>query len=154
MKPKHRMSKLKEQIQANMVAAMKAREREKLGTIRMLMAAIKQREIDEQITLNNEQILAVIGKMIKQRQDSIKQYQDAGRNELADKEQDEIDILQAYLPPPLSDAEIKALIKAAISQTGAESMKDMGKVMGSLKTKLQGRADMGQVSAKIKELLQ
>lgn len=148
------MSNLKDQIQTDMKAAMKARQSDKLTTIRMLMAAIKQREIDEQITLSDEQVLAVIGKMIKQRQDSFEQFQNAGRDELATKEKAEIEILQAYLPPPLSEAEIEAILSEAIKQTGASTLKDMGKVMGSVKPQLQGRADLGKVSAKIKALLQ
>ena len=148
------MSKLKEQVQADMKTAMKAKDTDRLSTVRLLLAAILQREIDEQITLSDEQTLAVIVKMIKQCQDASKQFQDAGRNELAAKEQAEVAILQAYLPPALSDADIESLIKEAISQTSATSIKDMGKVMGLLKPKLQGRADIGQVSAKIKALLQ
>ncbi|WP_423062930.1 GatB/YqeY domain-containing protein [Candidiatus Paracoxiella cheracis] len=144
---------LKKKIQNDMVAAMRAKEKERLGTIRLLMAAIKQREIDDQITLDNNGVLKVIEKMIKQRRDSIKQYETGNRPELAEKESKEIDILQVYMPAQMSDADINAAIDEAIQSTGASSMKDMGKVMGVLKDKLQGRADMGAVSAKIKQHL-
>ncbi len=144
---------LKKKIQNDMVAAMRAKEKERLGTIRLLMAAIKQREIDDQITLDNNGVLKVIEKMIKQRRDSIKQYETGNRPELAEKESKEIDILQVYMPAQMSDADINAAIDEAIQSTGASSMKDMGKVMGVLKDKLQGRGDMGAVSAKIKQHL-
>lgn len=144
---------LKKKIQNDMVAAMRAKEKERLGTIRLLMAAIKQREIDDQTTLDNNGVLKVIEKMIKQRRDSIKQYEAGNRPELAEKENKEIDILQVYLPAQMSDADINAAIDEAIQSTDASSMKDMGKVMGVLKDKLQGRADMGAVSAKIKQRL-
>ena len=132
---------------------MKAKDKPRLGVLRLITAAIKQREVDEQISLDDDQILAVLEKMVKQRKDSIAQYEKAGRDELAQQEASEISIIQDYLPEQLSDDEIDALIAEAISSTGAASMKDMGKVMGTLKPKLAGRADMGTVSAKIKAKL-
>jgi len=132
---------------------MKGGDKPRLGTIRLIMAAIKQREVDERIELDDTQVLAVLDKMVKQRRDSIAQYQQAGRQELADREQSEIEVIQDYLPAALSEAEIQALLDAAMEATGASSMKDMGKVMGRLKPQLQGRADMGAVSALIKQRL-
>lgn len=132
---------------------MKGGDKRKLGVIRLLMAAIKQREVDERIELDDEQVLAVLDKMVKQRRDSITQYEQAGRTELADQEKFEIGVLQEYLPEALSEDEITSLIKQAISDANAESMRDMGKVMGQLKPKLQGRADIGAVSAMVKQLL-
>jgi uncharacterized protein YqeY len=136
-----------------MKTALKAGEKRRLGTIRLLLAAIKQREVDERVELDDAGVLAVIDKMVKQRRDSLNQYREAGRQELAEQEQYEIDVLGAYLPAALSDDEIDALIEAAIQETGAESMRDMGKVMGLLKPKMQGRADMGAVSGRIKARL-
>jgi uncharacterized protein YqeY len=147
------MSPLTARINDDVKAAMKAKDKPRLGVLRLITAAIKQREVDEQITLNDEQVLAVLEKMVKQRKDSITQYEKAGRDELAQQEAFEIGIIQDYMPEQLSDAEIDALISEAISSSGAESMKDMGKVMGLLKPKLAGRADMGAVSAKIKAKL-
>jgi len=147
------MSPLTARINDDVKAAMKAKDKPRLGVLRLITAAIKQREVDEQITLNDEQVLAVLEKMVKQRKDSITQYEKAGRDELAQQEAFEIGIIQDYMPEQLSDAEIDALIAEAISSSGAESMKDMGKVMGLLKPKLAGRADMGAVSAKIKAQL-
>jgi uncharacterized protein YqeY len=144
---------LKEQITADMKDAMRAKDKDRLGTIRLIQAAIKQREVDERIELGDEQVLAVLDKMVKQRRDSIAQYNDAGREELAAKEEAELVVIQQYLPEALSDEEIDKLIEEAISASGAESMKDMGKVMGQLKPKVQGRADMGAVSARIKARL-
>jgi uncharacterized protein len=144
---------LKPRVQDDMKAAMKGGDKRKLGVIRLLLAAIKQREVDERIELDDEQILAVLDKMVKQRRDSITQYEQAGRDELADQEKFEIEILQEYLPEALGEDEISALVKQAIADAGAESMRDMGKVMGQLKPKLQGRADMGAVSAMVKQLL-
>ena len=140
-------------IPDDMKAAMKGGDKRKLGVIRLLMAAIKQREVDERIELDDEQVLAVLDKMVKQRRDSITQYEQAGRTELADQEKFEIGVLQEYLPEALSEDEITSLIKQAIADAGAESMRDMGKVMGQLKPKLQGRADIGAVSAMVKQLL-
>jgi uncharacterized protein len=144
---------LKEQITSDMKDAMRAKEKDRLGTIRLIQAAIKQREVDERIELDDEQVLAVLDKMVKQRRDSITQYRDAGREELAAVEEAELVIIQHYLPEALSEAEIDSFIDEAISSSGAESMKDMGKVMGLLKPKVQGRADMGAVSARIKARL-
>ncbi len=145
---------LKLQIQNDMKDAMRAKDQTRLGTIRLLMAAIKQVEIDDQKVLADADVLTVINKMIKQRRDSIAQFSAAHRQELADKEQAEITILQGYLPEQLSEAEITALIAEAIKTSGATEMRDMGKVMGLLKTKLAGRADMSEVSKLIKEQLQ
>ena len=128
-------------------------ETERLGTIRLLLAAIKQREVDERITLDDAAITAVIDKMIKQRKDSISQFEAAGRTDLADKEKAELAILSAYMPAQMSDAEIVAEVQAAVAQTGAAGPQDMGKVMGVLKPKLAGRADMTAVSAQVKAAL-
>ena len=147
------MSTLTARINDDVKATMKAKDKARLGVLRLITAAIKQREVDERIILNDEQVLAVLEKMIKQRKDSIAQYEKAGRDELAQQEAFEIGIIQAYLPEQLSDDEIDALITEAISSSGAENMKDMGKVMGLLKPKLAGRADMGAVSGKIKAKL-
>jgi len=141
---------LKDDIMAEMKAAMKAKQQSRLTSIRMLQAAIQRKEVDERIQLDDAQVIAVAEKLIKQSRDAIAQYEKAGRQELVDKEQADIDIWQSFLPEQLSDAEIDELVAAAISETGASTMKDMGKVMGVLKPKLAGRADMGQVSAKIK----
>jgi len=132
---------------------MRAKDRARLSSIRMLQAAIQRREVDERIELNNEQCLAVVEKLIKQSRDAAEQFEKAGRQELVDKENQDIAVWQAYLPEQLSEQEVDALIKQAISETGATSMKEMGKVMGWLKPKLQGKADMGQVSGKIKSAL-
>ena len=147
------MTTLKERITEDMKAAMRAGEKERLGTIRMLQAAIKQREVDERVTLDDAQVLAVIEKMLKQRKESIVQFEQGGRPDLAAKEQSEIELLTVYLPAQLSDAEVDALIKEAIASTGAASVKDMGKVMGVVKAQAAGRADMGAVSARIKAAL-
>jgi uncharacterized protein YqeY len=144
---------LKERITDDMKAAMRSGEKERLGVIRMLTAAIKQREVDERITLDDAQVLAVLEKMIKQRKESLVQFQAGNRPDLVDKESSEITLLQGYMPAQLSDAEIDALIADAITSTGAASIKDMGKVMGIIKAKAQGRADMGAVGAKIKAKL-
>ena len=136
-----------------MKAAMKSGDKRRLGIIRLILAAIKQREVDERIELDDTQVLLVLDKMVKQRRDSVEQFEKAGRTELADQEKFEIGVIQEYLPAQLSEDEISALITEAITATGAESMKDMGKVMGMLKPKLQGRADMGAVSGLIKQNL-
>ncbi len=141
---------LKERINADMKAAMRAKEKERLATIRLMLAAIKQKEVDERIELDDTQVLAVIDKMVKQRRDSIAQYRDAGREDLAEKEEFELGIIQEYMPAQLSDAEIDQLIDEAIAESGAEGMKDMGKIMGIIKPKAQGRADMGALSARVK----
>ncbi|MBI3343342.1 MAG: GatB/YqeY domain-containing protein [Gammaproteobacteria bacterium] len=146
-------SALKQRINEDMKSAMRAADKRRLGTIRLLMAAIKQREVDDRIALDDAQVIAVIEKMIKQRRDSISQYQAAGRQELADQEIYEIEVLQTYMPAALSEAEVDTLIEAAITNTGAVSAKDMGKIIAALKAQVQGRADMGKVSAKIKARL-
>lgn len=147
------MSTLKERIQNDMKDAMRAKEQKRLDAIRLLLAAIKQREVDERITLSDAQVIEVIIKMIKQRRDSVSQYQAAARQDLVNQENYEIDLLQQYLPAQLSEAELIKLVKEAIAESGASSAKDIGKVMGILKPKVQGKADMTVVSAKIKELL-
>jgi uncharacterized protein YqeY len=144
---------LKDRITEDMKAAMRAKDSERLSGIRMLLAAVKQREVDERITLADADVVAVIEKLIKQRRDSISQFQAANRHDLADKEQAELAIYQAYMPQALSDAEVEAAIDAAISSTGAAGMKDMGKVVAELRAKLAGRADMGKVSGLIKAKL-
>jgi len=144
---------LKERITADMKTAMREKDKARLGTIRMLQAAIKQREVDERTELDDAQVLAVLDKMVKQRRDSIDQYRQAGRDELAEQEEYELGILQEYLPAALTDDELKALVDEAVSESGAESVKDMGKVMGIIKPKVQGRADMGDVSARVKARL-
>ncbi|RXJ70500.1 glutamyl-tRNA amidotransferase [Veronia nyctiphanis] len=131
-------------------AAMKAKDKPRLGTIRLIMAAIKQLEVDGQKTLNDDEILAVLTKMVKQRRDSIAQYQSAGRNDLADVEQAEISVLEEFMPQPLTDEEVTALVKEAVASSGASSMQDMGKVMAVLKPQVQGRADMGKISQLVK----
>jgi len=144
---------LNDRIKEDMKAAMRARAKERLSTIRLILAAIKQQEVDRRVELTDDDILVILDKMVKQRKDSIEQYNKAERKDLADKEQTEIEVIQAYLPQQLSQDEILALVDEAISATGAESMRDMGKIMGMLKPKLQGRADMGQVSGLIKSKL-
>jgi uncharacterized protein len=144
---------LKERITDDMKAAMRAGERERLGVIRMITSAIKQREVDERITLDDAQVLSVLEKMIKQRKESLVQFQAGNRQDLVEKEAAEITLLQGYLPSQLSDAEIDSLIKDAIAATGAASIKDMGKVMAVIKGKAQGRADMAAVGTKIKAKL-
>jgi len=136
-----------------MKAAMRSGEKERLGVIRMITAAIKQREVDERITLDDAQVLAVLEKMIKQRKESLVQFQAGNRQDLAQKEASEITLLQGYMPSQLSDAEIAALIADAVAASGASSIKDMGKVMSIIKAKAQGRADMAAVGAKIKAKL-
>lgn len=144
---------LKEAVSGHMKDAMRAKDRARLSSIRMLMAAIQRREVDERIVLDDGQCLAVVEKLIKQSRDAADQFEKAGRQELVDKENQDIAVWQAYLPEQLSEEEVEALIKQAINETGAASMKEMGKVMGWLKPKLQGKADMGQVSGKIKSAL-
>jgi uncharacterized protein len=144
---------LKERITDDMKSAMRAGEKDRLAVIRMLQAAIKQREVDERIVLDDAQVTTAIEKMIKQRRESIAQFEAGNRPDLVAKEVAEVALLQAYLPTPLSDAELDALIAAAIAQTGAASVKDMGKVMGLLKSQAAGRADMGAIGARIKARL-
>ena len=144
---------LKDRIQQDVKDAMRAKEKERLATIRLITAAIKQREVDERIELDDEQVLVVLDKMCKQRRESISQFEKAGRDDLIAQEVSELDIIKTYLPEQLGEDEIAAMIDTAMADTGASSIKDMGKVMGQLKPKLQGRADMGAVSALIKSKL-
>jgi uncharacterized protein YqeY len=144
---------LKARITDDMKSAMRSKETLRLGTIRLLLAAVKQREVDERIELDDAAISAIVEKLIKQRRDSISQFQTAGRQDLVDAEQAELAILQAYLPAQLSAADVAAAVAAAIAESGATSARDMGKVMGLLKARLAGRADMAQVSALIKASL-
>ena len=144
---------LQEQLKSELKTAMQAKDKARTGTIRLLMAEIKQKEVDTRTVLGDEEILAVLTKMVKQRKDSISQYEAAGRQDLADIEAAEIVVLQAFLPQPLSEAEVDTLIDSAVTQLAASGMQDMGKVMNALRPQLQGRADMGAVSAKIKARL-
>jgi len=146
-------SALKQKLIDDMKTAMRSKDKPRLGVVRLVLAAIKQREVDERIDLDDTQVLAALDKMVKQRRDSVKQFEDAGRQELADQESYEISVLQEYLPAALDEAELDALIIAAIDSSGAESMKDMSKVMAILKPQVQGRADMGAVSQRIKSRL-
>ena len=144
---------LKARIQEDMKSAMRAGEKDQLANIRMVMAAIKQREVDERIELDDAQVLSVIDKMVKQRRESIVQFTAGGRADLVAKEESELLLLGAYLPVPLTDTELDALISETIATTGAASIKDMGKVMAAIKAKAAGRADMGAVGARIKARL-
>ena len=144
---------LKEQITEDMKSAMRAKEAERLGTIRLLLAAIKQREVDERITVDDVGIIAIIEKLIKQRKDSIEQFQKAGRTDLVDQEGKELAILQAYMPAQLSAAEVQSAIQKVIADLGASGPQDMGKVIGALKAQLAGKADMGKVSGLVKAAL-
>ena len=144
---------LKEQFTEAMKTAMRAQDKARLGVIRLILAAIKQQEVDTRQEQDDVAVLAVLDKMVKQRRESIRQYTDAGRLELAEQEQFEINVIQEYLPQALSDAEVAALVAEAIAATGATSVKDMGKVMAWVKPKAQGRADMGKVSSLIKSSL-
>lgn len=147
------MSTLKARLTEDMKTAMKSGEKDKLGVIRLINAAIKQREVDERILLDDTQVLAAIEKMLKQRKDSISQYEAAGRTDLADVEKFEVGVIQAYLPAQLGEAEIAAIIDAAIAQSGAASAKDMGKVIALVKPQVAGKADMGKLSETIKQKL-
>ena len=144
---------LKERITEDMKTAMRAGEKDRLGTVRLILAAIKQREVDERIMLDDTQVLAVLEKMAKQRKESITQFESGGRADLVAKEQAELALLQTYLPAQMSEAELDGIIAEAIASTGAASIKDMGKVMGVVKGKAAGRADMGAVGARIKAKL-
>lgn len=144
---------LQEQLRSRLKSAMQAKNKACVGTLRLLMAEIKQREVDTRIELNDDDILGVITKMVKQRRDSISQFEVAGRQDLVDAESAEIAILQTFLPQPLTEAEIDTLLEATLSQVGASGMQDMGKVMNALRPQVQGRADMGTISAKIKARL-
>lgn len=147
------MSALKLRINEDVKAAMRSKEKDRLAALRLITASIKQREVDERIELDDTQVMAVLDKMAKQHRDSIEQYTRADRQDLVDQEQFELDIILGYLPKPLDPAEINAMIDETMAATGAASMKDMGKVMGQLKGALQGRADMGMVSALVKARL-
>lgn len=146
-------SNLKAEIQADMKAAMRARDKERLGTIRLIQAEFKKIEVDERIELDDTRVLAVLDKMLKQRRDSIQQYEAAERQDLADVEAAEVLVIESFLPAALSEAEIDELLSSAIAESGAESVRDMGKVMAILKPALQGRADVGQVSQLVKKRL-
>ncbi len=144
---------LRDRVQDDVKTAMRGREAERLGTLRLLTAAMKQREVDERITLDDAGVVAVIEKMLKQRKDSVAQYEQAGRQDLADAEKREMAILQAYLPQQMTEGEIAAIVAEAVAATGATGPSDMGKVMGVVKPKVAGRADMGRVSALVKAKL-
>jgi uncharacterized protein YqeY len=144
---------LKDQITEDMKTAMRAKDSERLGTIRLLLSACKQKEVDERITLDDVAVVAIVDKLIKQRKDSIAAFTQAGRQDLADKEAAELTVLQAYLPARLSADEVAAEVKAIVAELGASGPGDMGKVMGTVKTRLAGKADMGQVSAAVKAAL-
>ena len=144
---------LKDQITEDMKTAMRAKDMERLGTIRLLQAAMKQKEVDERITLDDAGVIAIVDKLIKQRKDSIAAFEGAGRQDLADKEKAEMAVLQVYLPARLSAEEVAAEVKAIVSELGAKGPGDMGKVMGAVKTRLAGKADMGEVSAAVKAAL-
>jgi uncharacterized protein YqeY len=144
---------LKERVQEDMKSAMRAAEKDRLATVRMILAAIKQREVDERIVLDDTQVLTVLEKMVKQRRESITQFEAGRRSDLVAKERAELEIISAYMPAQLSESELDAMIQSAIADTGANSIKDMGKVMGLIKGKAQGRADLGVVGARIKARL-
>lgn len=144
---------LKQRLQDDMKTAMKAGEKARLGAIRLILSAVKQREVDERKELGDDDVLAVLDKMMKQRRDSISQYEAAGREDLAEQERFELGVCQAYMPAPLSDEELVQLVDDAIANVGASAMKDMGTVMGELRPKVQGRADMAAVSALVKQRL-
>jgi len=144
---------LKSRIQEDVKTAMRAQQREQLATLRLVTAAIKQKEVDERIDLNDEQVLAVLDKMVKQRRESIEQYEKAGRDDLAAREQSELDLILTYLPEPLGEAQLAELIQSTISEIGASGMRDMGPVMNALRGQVQGRADMKAVSQAVKAQL-
>ena len=147
------VSATKQRINDDVKAAMRSRDKDRLGVLRLITAAFKQKEVDERIELDDAMVLAIMDKMVKQIRDSIQQFEQAGRDDLVEKEKFELEIIQEYLPAQLSEDEIKQLIAESITESGAESVKDMGKVMGILKSRLQGRADMGQVSGLVKQQL-
>jgi len=147
------MSTLKDQLQSDVKAAMKSRDKRSLGALRLIMAELKRREVDERIELQDQDILVILEKMTKQRRDSLTQYEAAGRSDLAAQEQFELDLIAAYMPEPIGEDELAAMVEAAITTTGASAMADMGKVMAVLKSEVQGRADMGQVSRIVKASL-
>ena len=147
------MSELKKKIQDAVISSMKAGDKERLGVVRLISSAMKQVEVDERIELDDSRIIAILDKMVKQRRESISQFKTAGRDDLVDKESFEIDVIQEFLPQALSEEEVDNIVRQAIEQTGAESIKDMGKVMGLVKPQIIGRADMGEVSGRIKSIL-
>ncbi len=147
------MSELKQQITTEMKAAMRAKDKARLATIRMMLAELKRIEVDERIELDDTRVLAVLDKMSKQRRDSISQFEEAARMDLADAERQELEVIKTFLPQPLTDEEIAGLVKQAAEQSGAQSMQDMGKVMAILKPQVQGRADMGTISKLVKSQL-
>jgi uncharacterized protein YqeY len=147
------MSSLKQKINDDVKDAMRNKDSARLTTLRLITAAIKQKEVDERIELDDTQVIAIVDKMARQHKDSIEQYQNAGRSDLVEKEQSELAIVEGYLPTQLSEEEVKSLVENAIKTAGASSIKDMGKVMGILKPELQGRTDMGKVSGIVKTLL-
>jgi len=144
---------LKDTIVADMKSAMKAGDKDRLGVVRMILAAIKQQEVDQRADMDDAAVLSVLNKMVKQRRDSVAQFRQGGRDDLADAEEAEIVVLESYLPEQMSDAEIDALVDQILDETGATGMRDMGKVMGLLKRKIEGRADLGRVSSKVKSRL-
>ena len=144
---------LKLEIQDDMKTAMKAGDKRRLGAVRLILAALKQKEVDERKELTDADVLGILEKMLKQRRDSIAQYEQAGRTDLAEQEAFEVGVIQGYMPAPLSDAEIAAIIEAAIAASGAKAVADMGKVMALVKPRIQGRADMGAASARVKQRL-
>ena len=147
------MSQLKKRITDDMKSAMKAKDKQALKAVRMILGAIKQKEVDDRIELDDAQVMAVIQKMVKQRKDSISQFADAGRTDLVEAEEAELVVINSYMPEQLSDEEVAAVVDKAITDSGADSMKDMGKLMGMLKSQLDGKADMGLVSRFIKDKL-
>ena len=147
------MSQLKKRITDNMKSAMKAKDKQALKAVRMILGAIKQKEVDDRIELDDAQVMAIIQKMVKQRKDSISQFSDAGRTDLVEVEEDELVVINSYMPEQLSDEEVAAAVDRAITNSGADSMKDMGKLMGMFKSQLDGKADMGQGSRLIKDKL-
>ena len=147
------MSELKQQINEDVKAAMRSKDKERLAVLRLIQAAFKQKEVDERIELDDTQVLAILNKLAKQHRDSISQFEQAGRNDLVEKEAFELEVVQSYLPQQLSEDEVSQIIQEVIKDSGADSMKDMGKVMGLLKPKLQGRTDMGKVSGLVKAQL-
>jgi uncharacterized protein YqeY len=147
------MSELKKKIQDAVISSMKAGDKERLAVVRLISSAMKQVEVDERIELDDSRVIAILDKMVKQRRESISQFKTAGRDDLVDKESFEIDVIQEFLPQALSEEEVDSIVRQAIEQTGAETIKDMGKVMGLVKPQIIGRADMGEVSGRIKSIL-
>ena len=146
-------SEIKVQVESEVKTAMRAREKQRLGVLRLIMAEFKRIEVDERIELDDQRVLVVLDKMSKQRKDSLTQFQDAGRNDLADQESFELELLKEFMPPQLSDDEIKTIVDAVINEVGATSIKEMGQVMGKIKSRVQGQADMGVVGSLVKARL-